>query len=31
MLLAAIVQMVFWIIGIIAHSQGMQKIFQILL
>ena len=28
MLLAAIVQMIFWIIGVIAHSQGLQKIFQ---
>jgi hypothetical protein len=28
MLLAAIVQITFWVIGIIGHSQGMQKIFQ---
>lgn len=28
MLLAAIVQITYWIIGIIGHSQGMQKIFQ---
>jgi hypothetical protein len=29
MLLAAIVQITYWIIGIIGHSQGMQKIFQV--
>ena len=28
-LLAAIVQITYWIIGIIGHSQGMQKIFQV--
>lgn len=28
MLLAAIVQITYWVIGIIGHSQGMQKIFQ---
>ena len=28
MLLAAIVQITFWVVGIIGHSQGMQKIFQ---
>ncbi len=28
MLLAAIVQIIFWIIGIIGHQQGMQKYFQ---
>jgi hypothetical protein len=28
MLLAAIVQIVFWAVGIVAHSQGLQKIFQ---
>lgn len=28
MLLAAITQITFWVIGIIGHSQGMQKIFQ---
>lgn len=28
MLLAAIVQITYWVIGVIGHSQGMQKIFQ---
>ncbi len=28
MLLAAIVQMIFWIVGVVAHSQGLQKFFQ---
>ncbi len=28
MLLAAIVQITYWVIGILGHSQGMQKIFQ---
>lgn len=28
MMLAAIVQLVFWILGIIAHSQGLQRLFQ---
>ena len=28
MLLAAIVQMMFWIIGVIAHSQNYQRVFQ---
>lgn len=28
MLLAAIVQITYWIVGVIGHSQGMQKIFQ---
>lgn len=28
MLLAAIVQIAFWILGVIGHSQGLQKIFQ---
>jgi hypothetical protein len=28
MLLAAIVQITFWILGVIGHSQGMQKFFQ---
>ncbi len=27
MLLAAIVQMIFWIVGVVAHSQGLQKFF----
>ena len=29
MLLAAIVQIVYWVIGIIEHQQGMQKYFQV--
>jgi hypothetical protein len=28
MLLASIVQIVFWIIGVIGHSQNFQKVFQ---
>lgn len=28
MLLAAIVQITYWVIGVIGHSQGMQKVFQ---
>ena len=28
MLLAAIVQLMFWIIGVIAHSQNFQRVFQ---
>ena len=28
MLLAAIVQLVFWVLGVVAHRQGLQKLFQ---
>ena len=29
MLLAAIVQIVYWVVGVIGHQQGMQKYFQV--